>query len=152
MTGQRTETRAMSADIVPFPKTTPTSTPSKKGIRQSRRNRMMNQNGEPLSPEQNGAFIAKARARTAKPRSWAAEDHAAHVATVVRIAIRSAKRRGVHLESMLSIPRAWLLDLCEAGDPTCLMVRDWLNGNVAHLPDGFEETFAAATVDDGEDA
>ena len=142
----------MSTDIVPFPKTNPTSTPAKQGIRQSRRDRMMNQNGEPLSPEQKAAFIAKAKARTAKPRPWAAEDHAAHVATVVRIAIRSARRRGVRLESMLSIPRGWLLDLCEQGDPTCLVVLDWLNGNVAHLPDGFEETFSAATADEGEGA
>lgn len=139
----------MSADIVPFPKTIPTSTLRKQYIRQSRRDRMMNQIGEPLSPEQKAAFIAKAMARTAKPRPWTAEDHSAHVATVVRIAIRSARRRGVRIESMLSIPRGWLLDLCEQGDPTCLVVRDWLNGNVAHFPDGFEETFSAATVDDG---
>jgi len=135
----------MSADIVPFPKPTP-----KQSIRRSRRGRMMNQLGEPLSPEQKAVFIAKAIAKTAKPRPWTAADHAAHVANVVRIAIRSAKRRGVRLESMLSIPRGWLLDLCEQGDPTCLVVLDWLNGNVAHLPDGFEETFSAATADDGE--
>ncbi|KJS15555.1 MAG: hypothetical protein VR78_08840 [Hoeflea sp. BRH_c9] len=140
----------MSADIFPFPKPTPTPIPNQQGMRQSRRDRMMNQNGEPLSPEQKAAFVTKARARTAKPRPWAAEDHAAHVASVVRIAIRSARRRGVRLESMLSIPRGWLLELCEQGDPTCLVVRDWLNGNVAHVPDGFEETLSAATVDDGE--
>lgn len=140
----------MSADIVPFPKPTPTSNPSKQGIRQSQRGRMMNQNGDPLSPEQKAALIAKAMARTAKPRPWTAENHAAHVATVVRIAIRSARRRGVRLESMLSIPRGWLLDLCEQGDPTCLVVRDWLMGNLAHLPEGFEDTFSAATVDEGE--
>ena len=150
MTGQRTETRAMSANIVPFPKETPTSTPAKQGIRHSRRAQMMHQNGEPLSPEQKAVFIAKAMARTPKPRPWNAEDHTAHVANVVRIAIRSARRRGVRLESMLSIPRGWLLDLCDEGDPTCLVVHDWLMGNLAYLPEGFEDTFSAATVDDGE--
>ena len=71
---------------------------------------------------------------------------------VVRIAIRSAKRRGVSLESMLSIPRRRLLDLCDQGDPTCLVVRDWLLGNRRYLPDGFDETFSVATADDREDA
>lgn len=140
----------MSADIFPFPKPAPTSTPAKQGICQSRRDRMMIQNREPLSPAQKAAFVAKASARTAKPRPWTAEDHAAHVASVIRIAIRSARRRGVRIESMLSIPRGWLLDLCRQGDPTCLVVHDWLLGNLAYLPEGFEDTFSAATVDDGE--
>lgn len=142
----------MSADIVPFPKPTPTSPPSKQGIRQSRRAQMMNENGEPVSPEQRAVFIAKAMARTPKPRPWNAEDHTAHVANVVRIAIRSARRRGVRLESMLSIPRGWLLDLCKQGDPTCLVVHDWLMGNLAYLPEGFEETFNAATDNNKEGA
>ena len=68
------------------------------------------------------------------------EQHDRYVASVVRIAIRSAKRRGVRLESMLSIPRKWLLDLCDEGDPTCLVVRDWLLGNRKHLPKDLEDT------------
>jgi hypothetical protein len=136
----------MSADIFPFPKPTPTPAPPQQGMRQSQRDRMMIQNREPLSPAQKAAFIAKAMARTAKPRPWNAEDHAAHVASVVRIAIRSARRRGVRIESMLSIPRRWLLDLCEQGDPTCLVVHDWLMGNLAYLPEGFEDTFSATTA------
>ncbi|WP_152599633.1 hypothetical protein [Hoeflea sp. BAL378] len=66
------------------------------------------------------------------------EEQARHVAAVVRIAIRSAKRRGVRLESVLSIPRGWLLDLCDQGDPTCIVVRDWLQGNRKHLPKELE--------------
>lgn len=68
-----------------------------------------------------------------------AEEHDRYVASVVRIAIRSAKRRGVRLESMLSIPRKWLLDLCDEGDPTCLVVRDWLLGNRKCLPRDLED-------------
>jgi len=103
----------------------------------------------PLSPEQTAASMAVAT--TARPQPWSAEDHAAHVAIVVRIAIRSAKRRGVSLQSMLSIPRGWLLKLCDEGDPTCLVVRDWLMGNRAHLPDGFEEAVSTASINE-EDA
>lgn len=67
------------------------------------------------------------------------EEQARHVAAVVRIAIRSAQRRGVRLESVLSIPRGWLLDLCDQGDPTCIVVRDWLQGNRKHLPKDLED-------------
>ncbi|AKI03549.1 hypothetical protein IMCC20628_04885 (plasmid) [Hoeflea sp. IMCC20628] len=74
------------------------------------------------------------------PRQLSEEEHADHVAKVVRIAIRSAKRRGVRLESVLSIPRRWLLDLCDEGDPTCVIVRDWLLGNRKHLPKDLEGT------------
>jgi len=74
------------------------------------------------------------------PRKMTEEEHADHVAKVVRIAIRSAKRRGIRLESVLSIPRRWLLDLCDEGDPTCVIVRDWLLGNRKHLPKDLEDT------------
>ncbi|SIR21239.1 hypothetical protein SAMN05880582_1087 [Rhizobium sp. RU20A] len=59
----------------------------------------------------------------------AADDHAAHVATVVRAAITFARRKGVALDSLPPQLRVWLLALCDAGDPTCRMVRDWLAGN-----------------------
>jgi hypothetical protein len=78
-----------------------------------------------------------------EPRPLTAEEHDRHVASVVRIAIRSAKRRGVRLESVLSIPRKWLLDLCDEGDPTCLVVRDWLLGNRKCLPKDLEDVATA---------
>ncbi|MBC7281573.1 hypothetical protein [Hoeflea sp.] len=79
---------------------------------------------------------AEASASGLPPRT--PEEQARHVAAVVRIAIRSARRRGVRLESVLSIPRGWLLDLCDQGDPTCIVVRDWLQGNRKHLPKDLE--------------
>lgn len=79
----------------------------------------------------------EAKASGLPPRT--PEEQARHVAAVVRIAIRSAKRRGVRLESVLSIPRGWLLDLCDQGDPTCIVVRDWLQGNRKHLPKDLED-------------
>ncbi|KGF67814.1 hypothetical protein LL06_20165 [Hoeflea sp. BAL378] len=94
----------------------------------------------------------KANAMVGLPRPWTADDQAAHVAMVVRIAIRSAKRRGVRLESLLSIPRRWLLDLCDEGDPTALVVRDWLTGARSHLPSELEGAVAAARVETQEDA
>ncbi|WP_417426901.1 hypothetical protein, partial [Hoeflea sp.] len=118
----------MTADIILFPNSTPSHTPQP-ARRQPQRDQIMSHRGEPLLPQEKAAGDAKAAIRTESPSSWTAEDHANYVASVVRIAIRSAKRRGVRLESMLSIPRKWLLDLCDEGDPTCLIVRDWLMGN-----------------------
>lgn len=92
-----------------------------------------------------GAFQGQKKANTTGPQPMTSEERARHVASVVRIAIRSAKRRGVRLESMLSIPRKWLLDLCDEGDPTCLIVRDWLLGNRKHLPKDLEDAANAWT-------
>ncbi|KGF68035.1 hypothetical protein LL06_18780 [Hoeflea sp. BAL378] len=112
----------------------------------------MMQRGQSLLPEQTAAADALATELVGTSRPWTVDDHAAQVAMVVRIAIRSAQHRGVSLQSMLSIPRRRLLDLCDQGDPTCLVVRDWLLGNLAHLPDGFEGSFSIATVVDRGDA
>ncbi|WP_412050564.1 hypothetical protein ACK6D9_02935 [Hoeflea sp. Naph1] len=134
----------MTADIVPFPKPIPSPEPQQ-GSRHRQRDQIMSHCGEPLLPEEKAAGDAKAAIRTGSPSSWTAEDHANYVASVVRIAIRSAKRRGVRLESMLSIPRKWLLDLCDEGDPTCIVVRDWLMGNRKHLPKDLEDAANAWT-------
>jgi hypothetical protein len=141
----------MTSTIVPFPNPTPPPG-TKPGSRKLRREQIMRQRGQALSADQRAEAGSMAIELVGTPRPWSADDYAAHVAMVVRIAIRSAKRRGVRLESMLSIPRGWLLDLCEAGDPACLVVHDWLMGNLAHLPDGFEDTFSAATANNKEDA
>lgn len=58
-----------------------------------------------------------------------AEDRAAHVASVVGATIRFARRKGIRLDSLPPQLRMWLLDLCNQGDPTCRMIRDWLAGN-----------------------
>ncbi|MBC7284666.1 hypothetical protein [Hoeflea sp.] len=141
----------MTTDIVPFPTPVPSPVP-KPGNHQSRRKRIMRQRGQPLSSEQTAAADEMSNMMVGTPRPWTAEDRAANVAMVVRIAIRSARRRGVRLESLLSIPRRRLLDLCVQGDPTCLVVRDWLMGNRKYLPDGFEESFSASTAKNREDA
>lgn len=87
--------------------------------------------------------LSKTAVARPDPQPMTSEQHARHVASIVRIAIRSAKRRGVRLESMLSIPRKWLLDLCDEGDPTCLVVRDWLLGNRKCLPKDLEDVATA---------
>ncbi|MCY0154988.1 hypothetical protein [Hoeflea alexandrii] len=86
------------------------------------------------------------------PRQLTAEEHAGYVASVVRIAIRSAKRRGVTLESLLPIPRKWLLDLCDVGDPTCILVRDWLTGTQTHLSSGLDDLATTPAPDEQGDA
>ncbi|WP_275787476.1 hypothetical protein [Pararhizobium gei] len=60
-----------------------------------------------------------------------AEERADYVASILRPAIGFARRKGRRLESLPPQLRAWLLELCTLGDPTCLVVRDWLDGNPA---------------------
>jgi hypothetical protein len=57
------------------------------------------------------------------------DDHAVHVAAVVRASIRFGRRKGARLDSLPPLLRTWLLELCHQGDPTCRMIRDWLTGN-----------------------
>jgi len=63
------------------------------------------------------------------PMDVSAEDHAALVESVVRASVRFARRKGVRLDSLPPQLRTWLLDLCDQGDPTCRVVREWLVGN-----------------------
>lgn len=58
-----------------------------------------------------------------------ADERADYVASVVRSTIGFAKRKGQRIESLPPQLRGWLLELCELGDPTCLVVRAWLDGN-----------------------
>ena len=141
----------MTSTIVPF--STPIPSPVQKPVsRQSRRDQIMRQRGQQLTPEQMATADGMAAAMVGLPRPWTADDHAAHVAMVVRIAVRSAKRRGVRLESLLPIPRRWLLDLCEAGDPTAMVVRDWLTGARKNLPIELDGAVAASSIETQEDA
>lgn len=78
-----------------------------------------------FSKEQHATRLKRLAANLA---AQTADDRADHVATVVRICIRSAQRKGRSLASVNPTIRGWLLDLAELGDPTCQMVRDWLNG------------------------
>lgn len=60
-----------------------------------------------------------------------ADERADYIASIVRPAIGFALRKGRRRESLPPQLRAWLLELCTLGDPTCLVVRDWLDGNPA---------------------
>ncbi|WEX89029.1 hypothetical protein PZN02_001570 [Sinorhizobium garamanticum] len=50
-------------------------------------------------------------------------------AIVAQVVIGFARRKGIAMSSIPKIFRAQLLALCAAGDPTALMLRDWLDGN-----------------------
>lgn len=50
-------------------------------------------------------------------------------AVVAQVVIGFARRKGVAITSIPQTFRQQLLALCEAGDPTALMLRDWLSGN-----------------------
>ncbi len=60
-----------------------------------------------------------------------ADERADYIASIVRPAINFARRKGRRLESLPPQLRVWLLELCVLGDPTCLVVRNWLDGNPA---------------------
>ncbi|MGX5721440.1 hypothetical protein [Shinella zoogloeoides] len=81
----------------------------------------------PSLQERAAAFTAAVE--SAGEHSALSEDCAAHVAAVVRASIRFARRKGVRLDSLPPQLRVWLIDLCNQGDPTCRMIRDWLSGN-----------------------
>jgi hypothetical protein len=57
------------------------------------------------------------------------DERADYVASIVRSTIGFAQRKGRRIESLPPQLRGWLLELCELGDPTCLVVRAWLDGN-----------------------
>nr|CAD6630595.1 hypothetical protein RNT25_04466 [arsenite-oxidising bacterium NT-25] len=67
--------------------------------------------------------------RTGRASSEAQQEFAE---TVIGTAIRFARRKGRSLTSLPPQMRKWLLELCEQGDPTARVVRDWLEGN-GHL-------------------
>jgi hypothetical protein len=48
---------------------------------------------------------------------------------VAQVVIGFARRKGLALSSIPKVFREQLLALCAAGDPTALMLRDWLEGN-----------------------
>ena len=73
--------------------------------------------------------------RLAKLNSLDPDERADYVASILRPVIRIAKQKGKGLESLPTQLRGWLLDLCDAGDPTCRMVRDWLMGNSRYCLD-----------------
>jgi hypothetical protein len=50
-------------------------------------------------------------------------------AIVAQVVIGFARRKGVAMTSIPKIFREQLLVLCTAGDPTALMLRDWLEGS-----------------------
>ena len=57
-------------------------------------------------------------------------------APVIRIALRSAARKGRALSSLHPFVRGQLDYLCAAGDPSCILVRDWLRGTGPFDPAG----------------
>ncbi|MBK5568288.1 hypothetical protein [Ensifer sp. SSB1] len=58
-----------------------------------------------------------------------AADRLPDPAIVAQVVIGFAKRKGIAMASVPKIFREQLLTLCASGDPTALMLRDWLEGN-----------------------
>ncbi|MGW9232699.1 hypothetical protein ACWGPT_17705 [Pseudorhizobium sp. NPDC055634] len=79
------------------------------------------------------AAQAIALAMATPPGGASSEAQQEFTETVIGTAIRFARRKGRSLTSLPPQMRKWLLELCEHGDPTARVVRDWLEGN-SHLP------------------
>lgn len=62
-------------------------------------------------------------------RKLSADERADYIVSIIRPAIGFARRKGTGLDSLPAQLRAWLLELCDIGDPTCMVIRDWLKGN-----------------------
>jgi len=62
-------------------------------------------------------------------RKLSADERADYIVSIIRPAIGFARRKGGGLDSLPAQLRAWLLELCDLGDPTCMVIRDWLMGN-----------------------
>jgi|GEM_PF-2586485 len=77
--------------------------------------------------------------RTTCNKSLVADDEfREHVATIVGVAIRCGRRKGRSLSSLQPQLRKWLIDLCDQGEPSAVMVHDWLTGNRRHLTPNFD--------------
>ena len=63
-----------------------------------------------------------------------------HVATIVGVAIRCGRRKGRRLSSLQPQLRKWLIDLCDQGEPSAVMVHDWLTGNRRYLAPNLDPT------------
>lgn len=75
--------------------------------------------------------VSRSSTLLARLNSLTPEERADHIASIIRPAIMFAKRKGRRLEHLPPQLRTWLRDLCDLGDPTCLMVMGWLSGNAA---------------------
>lgn len=78
------------------------------------------------------AAQAIALALATPPGGASAEAQQEFTETVIGTAIRFTRRKGRSLTSLPPQMRKWLLELCEQGDPTARVVRDWLEGK-GHL-------------------
>ncbi|WLR96206.1 hypothetical protein [Shinella sumterensis] len=67
-------------------------------------------------------------------------------AIVAQVVIGFARRKGIAMTSIPKLFREQLLALCAAGDPTALMLRDWLERNRRLL--AFEGMPASRGVDE----
>lgn len=74
-------------------------------------------------------------------------------AMVVACALRWTTRRGRRLSSLPKLIRLQLDMLCDAGDPTALMVRDWIEGmSPLDLGDGTDANNAGTATADAHES
>lgn len=87
------------------------------------RNRLLG-SPDPVSSSTGTSAHATARAMVAKPQ--VTPPQLPDSAQVIALALRWAQRRGRRLTALPTLIRLQLDALCDAGDPTTHLVRDWL--------------------------
>lgn len=116
--------RQDTAIIIPFPATPPEQVPSTPVT--TSRSKRLEKLLDATSQNTTSRSQAIPRAIAMCTTTPAAFPDSAIVAQVV---IGFARRKGIAMESIPKVFREQLLTLCAAGDPTALMLRDWLGGN-----------------------
>lgn len=131
--------RRPTSNVIPFPATLPeqlSSTP----VASSRSKRLAKlQGATSQSATSRSQAIPRAIAMCAATPAALPDP-----AIVAQVVIGFARRKGIAMSSIPKIFREQLFALCAAGDPTALMLRDWLEGNrQLHAIDGVPELFGA---------
>ena len=116
--------RRPTSNVIPFPTTLPEQVPSLPAtISRSKRLAKL-QGATSQSATSRSQAIPRAIAMCA-----ATPPSLPDPAIVAQVVIGFARRKGIAMSSVPKIFREQLLALCAAGDPTALMLRDWLEGN-----------------------
>lgn len=108
------------SNVIPFPNNQVPSTPT----RSSQLKRLAKLQDVKSGGAGRSLALPQAMAMCAKT-----SDALPDPAIVAQVVIGFARRKGIAMASIPKIFREQLFKLCAAGDPTALMLRDWLEGN-----------------------
>ena len=98
-----------------------------------------------FTPEQNAEYVRLLASKGNPTKELVDECAPAIVRRIVKH-IQKRSRQNNHLPKTLPrVLRRQLQLLCDFDHPAGIVLRDWLNGKLHALPDGFEETYARSS-------